>query len=112
MIRRVNTLRRCVVKNPAAGGGRWVEVAPGRFPTWIDEFARRHGAAAAVTAGEAGNVVSFTAADGAMAECHVPFPPLRALAAEAPAVARAIAAHATADRTVGVLLVRLGGYAV
>ena len=105
------------MKNPAAGGGRWVEVAPGRFPTWIDEFARRHGAAAAVTAGEAGNVVSFTAADGAMAECHVPFPPLRALAAEAPApeapaVARAIAAHATADRTVGVLLVRLGGYAV
>jgi VLRF1 release factor-like protein len=105
--------------------------------------------------------VTFTAADGAAAECHVPFPPLRdrlpssfhsadplpssfhsadplpssshsadplpssshsadplpspppsASGPDARAAAEAIAAHATADRMVGVLLVRLGGYAV
>ncbi len=106
------------MKNPAAGGGRWVDVAPGRFPTWIEEFARRHGGAGAVTGDPGGGAVTFTAADGAMAECHPPFPPVPpairadALVPGTPAVARAIAAHATADRTVGVLLVRLGGYAV
>lgn len=53
------------------------------------------------------------AEDGATAEWHPPFPPLahpdRALGpAEA---AELLAAHASAARTVGVLLVRLGGYA-
>ena len=42
-----------------------------------------------------------------MAECHPPFPPLPP-GALSPAE---IAAHALADRLVGVLLVRLGGYA-
>jgi len=76
--------------------------------------------------------VTFTAADGAAAECHVPFPPIRAAGAAArpaggaggdggdaggdggdavAAAARQIVRHCTADRTVGVLLVRLGGYA-
>lgn len=57
--------------------------------------------------------VVFVAADGATARCAVPFPPLPPLAAAAPAADAAcrIAAHACADRTVGVLLVRLGGYA-
>jgi hypothetical protein len=57
--------------------------------------------------------VTFTAADGAVAECHPPFPPLSPAGPDDPAaIAAAIAAHATAERTVGVLLVRLGGYAV
>jgi hypothetical protein len=47
-------------------------------------------------------------ADGSVAECHPPFPPLppgsRGSGAE-------LAAHASAGRVVGVLLVRLGGYA-
>ena len=63
-----------------------------------------------------GATVTFTAADGAMAECHPPFPPapLRTppAADEVGAAAERLAAHAAADRTVGVLLVRLGGYAV
>ena len=61
-----------------------------------------------------GAAVTFTAADGATAECHPPFPPLRAhpAADEVRAAAEALAAHAEADRTVGVLLVRLGGYAI
>jgi hypothetical protein len=62
----------------------------------------------------AGDEVSFTAPDGAVADCYPPFPPVRELAVPLPAypdVAAAIAAHAQRPRTVGVLLVRLGGYA-
>jgi peptide subunit release factor 1 (eRF1) len=100
------------VKNPAAGGGRWVEVPPERLVSWIVTFARRHGGAGPTTFDEAGAAVTFTAADGATAECRPPFPPVRlASPAEPVAVAEALAAHATAERTVGVLLVRLGGYA-
>ena len=117
-----------MVKNPAAGGGRWVEVPPERLVPWIVTFTQRHGGAAPdqpVTPGEDGAIVRFTAADGAVAECHLPFPPVPSggpeagnVAAETPpeaaarAAAAALAAHAAADRTVGVLLVRLGGYAV
>jgi hypothetical protein len=149
-----------------------VEVPPERLVSWIVTFTERHGgpptvsyAGPAVTFTDTGGaakrppgadvaVVTFTAADGAAAECHVPFPPQRtqqslppqnarqpfspnaqqpfpphstqqpllplrvdasehgATGPEARAAAEAIAAHAAADRTVGVLLIRLGGYAV
>ena len=60
--------------------------------------------------------VTFTAADGAAAECHPPFPPVRWARTgndgDPAAAAEAIVAHAVAARTIGVLLVRLGGYAV
>jgi hypothetical protein len=65
-----------------------------------------------VTAG--GAAVTFTAPDGAVAECHPPFPESfePPLAGTGPAaIAAAIAAHARTPRAVGVLLVRLGGYA-
>jgi hypothetical protein len=130
-----------VMKNPAAGGGRWVDVPPERLVPWMVTFTGRHGGGgpvSSVTRDESGGVVTFTAEDGATAECHPPFPPLPPVqdgsdpsaeapvrdrsdpAAEAPvrdrsdpaAEAARIAAHALADRTVGVLLVRLGGYAV
>ncbi len=119
-------LGHCVVKNPAEGGGRWVEVPPERLMSWIVTFAQRHhgvDGSLPVSCDPAGATVTFTAADGATAECHPPFPPLRpgdgtaamgpgpdAAAAFGPA-AGALVAHAVADRTVGVLLVRLGGYA-
>jgi Actinobacteria/chloroflexi VLRF1 release factor len=113
------------MKNPAAGGGRWVEISPERLVSWIVTFMGRHdavipgtpvGLLVPVSRGTDGAVVTFSAADGATAECHPPFPPLPAWSS-APAgapklAAQAIAAHALADRTVGVLLVRLGGYAV
>jgi Actinobacteria/chloroflexi VLRF1 release factor len=105
----------CVMKNPAAGGGRWVEVPPERLVSWIVAFAQRHGGSATVTQEAAGQVVTFTAADGAAAECHPPFPPVLLPAAgqdEVRTAAEGLAVHAAADRTVGVLLVRLGGYAV
>jgi len=84
------------------------------------------GVALAVTFGD--DHVSFTALDGSIAECHPPFPPARGVAtitglatlmegagladSVTPGeVAEALAAHARRPRTVGVLLVRLGGYA-
>ena len=90
------------------GGGdqvRWIDVGPERIAIWLDSFTQRHGAAIAEASPAA---VTFRAADGAVAECHVPFPPLPAGSAAGP---EAMAAHAAADRLVGVLLVRLGGYA-
>jgi Actinobacteria/chloroflexi VLRF1 release factor len=98
------------VKHPARGGGRWVEVAPQRLVTWVESFAGRHpGVTVAPTGRE---VVTFAAQDGAVAECHVPFPPLPGdVPAAAAAAAGLIVSHVQAPRTVGVLLVRLGGYA-
>ena len=80
--------------------------------SWIVTFTYRHGAGP-ISGDAAGAAVTFAAADGAVAECHPPFPPLRwADEGDPAAAAEAIVAHAVADRTVGVLLVRLGGYAV
>jgi Actinobacteria/chloroflexi VLRF1 release factor len=102
------------MKHPAAGGGRWVEVTPDRLVSWIGTFTRRHGGAGTTSRDRDGAAVTFTAEDKATAECHPPFPPLPPFQDHAdPAVAAGlIAAHSVADRTVGVLLVRLGGYAV
>jgi Actinobacteria/chloroflexi VLRF1 release factor len=91
---------------PAAGGGRWVDVDPERIAGWVDGFTERHGPIETSCTPE---VVTAAAADGAVAELHVPFPPLAA-----PMTADPIAsfvAHAAQDRLVGVLLVRRGGYA-
>ena len=125
------------MKNVAGSGAKWVDVSGGRFPGWIASFAVRHGVPA--SAGPSGapenslivtcdtHYVTFTAPDGAVAECHPPFPeslawPARgdrpASGAANPAagpvpaeITAAVAAHAAAPRSVGVLLVRLGGYA-
>jgi hypothetical protein len=91
---------------------RRIDVAPVRLTGWIESFGQRHGGG--LTARGDGDIVTFLAADGAQASCAVPFPPLppqAAAQAEPLADARRLAEHATADRTVGVLLVRLGGYA-
>lgn len=89
---------------------RRIEVAPQRLTGWIESFGQRHGGS--VTAQSGPDAVTFRAADGAVAECQVPFPPLAdGLPAEPAALAERLASHATADRRVGVLLVRLGGYA-
>ena len=80
---------------PAAGGGRWVLVDPERFERWLAGFAQRHGEVVVTGA-------SYRAADGALAEVEVPFPPLTG----------DLAAHALAERRVGIVLARLGGHAV
>jgi len=73
-------------------------------------FGDRHPAVTAAVTGP--DIVTFAAGDGAVAECHVPFPPLPGdVPAAAAAAAGLIVRHVQAPRTVGVLLVRLGGYA-
>src|ERR1700722_15549747 len=119
-LRMVSTWRHSVKGD--SGGGRWIEVSPVRFPGWIDAFGTRHGATHEAPPARGGSraggasgeeSVIFVAPDGAMARCPPPFPgyseQIGLIASES---ASAVAAHALAQRTVGVLLVRLGGYAV
>jgi hypothetical protein len=128
------------VKNVAGSGGKWLDVSAERLPGWIASFAVRHGLSGTETAQRADlavavadDHVSFTAQDGAVAQCYPPFPPAGGITAlleevtpparlddpavpaagldDPAAIAEALAAHARKPRTVGVLLVRLGGYA-
>jgi hypothetical protein len=95
------------VENGRGPTPHWLDVAPERIEGWLVEFAERHGAT--VTATDPSRaIVTVQAADGAIAQCHIPFPPLPADTGRS---GPDLAAHAAADRTVGVLLVRLGGYA-
>lgn len=93
---------------PAAGGGRWVVVGVERLGRWLQGFEERHGPASCTpTALD----VRLDAADGAVAVCEVPFPPL-ALPASAGAAYAGLVEHALRPRRVGILLARLGGHAV
>ena len=77
-------------------------VPPERLERWLAGFAERHGTTAgSVVTGYDETSVSLTGADGALAFVEVPFPPLSGDLLE----------HVLRPRTVGVLLVRLGGYA-
>jgi hypothetical protein len=58
----------------ASGGGRVVEIEPGRLPGWLMRFADRHDGATARDVSPAQIVV--TGGDGATAALAVPFPPL------------------------------------
>ncbi len=80
---------------PAAGGGRWVEVAPERLERWLAGFAERHGPPVRTGA-------RYEAPDGAVAELTVPYGEV--LGDPVPAL--------RAPRRLGLLLVRLGGHAV
>lgn len=95
---------------PAAGGGRWVTVDPDRLAGWLAGFAERHGPLAVEPGGAVTltSAVTVTAADGSVAVCHVPFPPLAWDPADP---CGGLVGHAGARRTVGVLLFRLGGHA-
>jgi hypothetical protein len=95
------------VANGGGAGPRWLEVGPDRIEGWLADFSARHGPAVTTTDARR-SVVTVRGATGTVAECHVPFPPLPPVSDDAGAE---LAAHAAADRTVGVLLVRLGGYA-
>jgi hypothetical protein len=88
---------------PAAGGGRWVEVDPGRMPRWLAGFAERHGDW--VVTGVAG-ALELRAGDGASAQCH-PAPGTPAFTG----VDEFLAAVRTAGR-LGLLLARRGAAAV
>jgi hypothetical protein len=79
---------------PAAGGGRWVDVAPGRLPRWLENFAGRHGAYEE-------NGLSIVAADGATADFE----------GSAASLAELIDVVARPER-IGLLLARKGAVAV
>jgi hypothetical protein len=95
------------VANGQRRAQRWLEISPERIEGWLASFAERHGATA-TTVDDRREIVMVRAADGSGADCFTPFPPLEVSATGSGAD---LAAHAGADRTVGVLLVRLGGYA-
>jgi hypothetical protein len=99
---------RRVSSQPAAGGGRWVEVGPDRLEGWLARFDARH---RVVRTRYRGSVVDVEAADGALAECHPPFPPVEAAGDHDGLAAVPLVAHARRERVVGVVLVRLGGHA-
>jgi hypothetical protein len=85
--------------------GRLVDVEAERLDGWLRRFAERHG----TTQCQAGpDRVVVTAMDGARAECEVPFPPL---VVDNDTAYGGLPDHVGRDRCVGVLLVRLGGYA-
>src|SRR5690606_28548824 len=93
---------------PAAGGGRWIDVAPERLPGWLDRFTARHrldDAWGAVPAGQDG-VVRLVCLDGAVAELTPP--------PGAPAVTNLdeFVAVAQAPRRLGLLLARTASVAV
>jgi hypothetical protein len=84
---------------PAAGGGRWVDVAPERLPRWLGNFAARHGPYTA-------DGLTLTAADGATARLTPP-----PGAADVPRVDDLVRAAPQARR-LGLLLARKGAVAV
>jgi len=84
---------------------RWVSVGPERLRGWLDRFTAAHGPIESTVDSER---VTVTGADGTVAELLVPFPPLRPDPADPYG---GLVEHALAERRVGVLLVRLGGYA-
>lgn len=86
---------------------RTLDIGPERLERWVIGFGERHGGAGWSAVDD---VMQFTAADGATASLAAPFPPLPAgWATEQPVAA--IVDHAQAPRVIGILLVRLGGYA-
>lgn len=89
---------------------RRIEVAPERLAGWCAGLADRHGG---VTRTEPGpDRWRLHATDGAVAVLEPPFPPVPVDAAAVPGLAvEALVAHALVDRTVAVLLVRLGAHA-
>ena len=84
---------------------RTVHVGPERLARWFAGFAERHGA---FTATETETAVRLDAADGATADCAVPFPPLPDGSGS---LTDRLVAHAMRERVLGLVLVRRGGFA-
>ena len=92
------------MSNARAPAPRRVTVEAERLAGWLDRFAGKHGT---VTSEVGPDAVVVRAEDGSFARLTVPFPPL----VGAGAAYGGIVEHALRDRRVGVLLVRLGGFA-
>jgi hypothetical protein len=81
--------------------GERYELPPDRLERWLDRWAVAHGGVVETRADVDRTSLTFRAADGAAIVCTPPFPPLTGDLLE----------HVRRERTVGVLLVRLGGHA-
>jgi peptide subunit release factor 1 (eRF1) len=88
------------------------ELPPERLARWLGRWAELHSPVARTVVDA--NGVTFEGADGASVRCEPPFPPLDDAAAgeRAGFDPAPLLAHVERDRTVGVVLVRLGGHAV
>ena len=84
------------------------EVPPERLAAWLARWAQEHDAIRTET--RPGRV-TFTGADGATVIAEPPFPPLASHPPLERFAPEPLLEHARRDRVVGVLLVRLGGYA-
>ncbi len=94
-----------------AGGGRGIEVEPERLVGFLERFAARHGGALTTMASP--HRVDVAAGDGAVASIPVPFGPISAQFGEHPGLAvDDLLDHLMVPRTIGLMLVRLGGYSV
>jgi len=94
-----------------AGGGRAVEVEPERLAGFLARFATGHGGALSTSVAQ--HRVDVVAGDGARASMPVPFPPLVAPTGQRVGLAvNDLLEHLMVPRTIGLLLVRLGGYSV
>ncbi|MER7331552.1 MULTISPECIES: acVLRF1 family peptidyl-tRNA hydrolase [unclassified Micromonospora] len=92
-----------MVGRPAVGGGRWVEVDPGRVARWVAGFADRHGPPSTIVQAYG---LLLDAPDGATAELHTP--PGAPATSDVPG----FVAAATTPRRIGLLLARKGAVAV
>ncbi|WP_409492530.1 acVLRF1 family peptidyl-tRNA hydrolase [Amycolatopsis sp. cmx-11-12] len=93
-----------------AGGGRAVEVAPGRLEGWYARFAvRNEGVRETQLSPDA---VTVTADNGVVAVATVPFGPLDAEGTVEGLAVEPLIEHALISRRIALLLVRRGGHSV
>jgi len=94
-----------------AAGGRAVEVESERLGGFLDRFVAGHGGALHTTV--AAQRVAVTAGDGGVASILVPFGPFLAQPGQRDGLAvDELLDHLVVPRTIGLLLVRLGGYSI
>jgi peptide subunit release factor 1 (eRF1) len=88
------------------------DLPPERLGRWLARWAERHGGGVATLVDA--DTVTFTGADGATVRCEPPFPPLDpdVLGARDGLDPEPLLRHVERPRAVGVVLVRLGGYAI
>jgi peptide subunit release factor 1 (eRF1) len=87
------------------------DLPPERLARWLERWSALHGGVARTT--YAADRVTLDAPDGAHVCCEPPFPPLAAApGTRAGLDLEPLLAHVERERTVGVVLVRLGGFAV
>src|SRR5699024_4862928 len=95
---------------PVAGGGRAVEVSPERLRGWFERFAERNDGVVRTQLDP--HQVRGVGGSGTTATVDVPFGPLPAGGEKAGLAVDPLIEHMLTERTVGLVLVRLGGHSV